>query len=786
MKILFRKSVTILLILVAIFTFFAFHINQFSLDASSESLLLDDDIDFKYYKKLRKQYGSSSNLVISYQTKDVALTNEKIQNLTNFVNQLKKIKQVKNITSILNVPLFASPKISLIDLSTTNISINNGNANLKLAVKEFQQSPIYANNLVSHDGKTSAILVALKDNNQIISNFKEKIQKIKLSALINKDKNNQIDNIKIKIAQSLSQEKQNTKDAIASIRNVITKNQDKAKIFLGGIPLISNDIIAYIGSDLVIFSALVIVIMMVVLFMLFKNIRFVIMPIAIGVISALMMTGILSFMHWKITVISSNFFSLLLVMTLSIMIHLIVRYLELSKSNKSASKKELIIMTIEQMFKPCLYTTLTTIIAFISLIVSDIRPVIDFGYIMAIGVSISFILSFISFAILMNLLPVFNNKFTLISKFSITKNLAIITQKYGKFIIVTSIILAIIAIYGISKITVDNRFIDYFKQDTEISQGLKLIDKELGGTISLEIILNDYGDGYWYNSEVRENIAKIHNYLESIDATGKVLSIETFIKMLSYINDDNTPSGFLLNIIISQMPDAVKKAMISPYYNENNGQLRFMIRIHENSKTFNHNELINNIKQTLIDDFAIKQDKFRLNGMMVLYNNMLQSLFDSQIKTIGLVFLMIFIMFFILFRSLSIAIIAIVPNMLPSLLILGIMGILSIPLDLMTITIASIAIGIGVDNAIHYIQRFKVEFARDNNYIKSINRSHESIGVAMFYTAITVAIGFMVLIFSNFIPSIYFGIFTAIAMLSAVILNLTLLPKLLILFKPKI
>jgi hypothetical protein len=161
-------------------------------------------------------------------------------------------------------------------------------------------------------------------------------------------------------------------------------------------------------------------------------------------------------------------------------------------------------------------------------------------------------------------------------------------------------------------------------------------------------------------------------------------------------------------------------------------------------------------------------------------------LFDSQIKTIATVFVIIFAMFLLIFRSMSLALLAVIPNTIPSLLILGTMGLTNIPLDLMTITIAAIAIGIGIDNAIHYINRFQVEFTKDSDYLATMYRTHSSIGLAIFYTAITVSIGFLVLALSNFIPSIYFGVFMAIAMLSAVLVNLTLLPKLLITFKPKI
>ena len=163
---------------------------------------------------------------------------------------------------------------------------------------------------------------------------------------------------------------------------------------------------------------------------------------------------------------------------------------------------------------------------------------------------------------------------------------------------------------------------------------------------------------------------------------------------------------------------------------------------------------------------------------------MLQSLYESQILTIGIVFLAVMGMFIILFGSLKLAIIAIIPNALSAALVLGFMGWYAIPLDMMTITIAAISIGIAVDNTIHYIVRFKREFPKDHDYFATISRCHKSIGKAMYYTSVTIIFGFSILTLSNFIPTIYFGMLTGIAMFVALIASLTLLPSLLILFKP--
>jgi predicted RND superfamily exporter protein len=720
-------------------------ISNFKLDASSDSLVLENDKDVLFYQQLRNNYPSDENLIISYQTTQHILDAPTLSNFSAFIKDLQQLQTITHITSILNVPLFSSPPLGITDLAGEGVSISQKNADLILAQSEFQTSPLYGNNLVSSDGKTTAILVDITP--------------------------------------------ENTNHSISQIRNVIAKHQPNATIFLGGLPMITHDIIEYISSDLLVFSTIVILVMAAILLAIFKSVRFMLLPLGVAIITALTMTGILGLLGWKITVISSNFFSLLLVMTLSIMVHLIVRYRELAHA--IAETQERIVATLQQMFTPCLYTTLTTLVAFISLLVSGIRPVIDFGFMMGMGVILAFVLSFILFAVIMNLLG--NTKIThtqpasssKITNLRATKILAQWVERFPRSIVGIASILFAFALYGISFITVENRFIDYFKDNTEIHQGLKHIDKNLGGTIPVEIIFKDIGADYFYDSEIRENIATLHAQLEHKPEIGKVLSIDTLMQILAGANDGQRIGGFFLNIVKSQIPEYAKQHIFTPYINEDTGEIRIIARVKETHKGLNRNNLIHSLEND-ITQLGFAKDSFTINGLMVLYNNMLQSLFDSQIKTIVVVFIMIWIMFVILFKSVTLATLASATNILPPLLILGIMGIFGIPLDLMTITIAAIAIGIGVDNAIHYVIRFKKEFRQTHNYMQSMFNAHGSIGLAMFYTSITITIGFLVLIFSNFVPSIYFGIFTALAMFLAMLLNLTLLPRLIVWVKPHI
>ena len=725
-------------------------IQNFSLDASSESLSLDGDNNLELYFATQETFGSDESLVISYSVKDgTILSKDQIISLRSLRDDLLELEGVNSVVSILDVSLFQSPPLSLVELASEVYTIDNGKADQSLISKEFKNSPLYSNNLVSADLKTTALLIPLaNDDPRII-----------------------IDDEVLRLL-------------IEKIRLTMDAYRDEATLYLGGVPMIRNDVIDFIKSDLVVFSLAVILTMTIMLTILFRKIRWVLIPITISVIGALFMTGLISSIGWKVTVISSNFFSLLLVMTLSVIIHLVVRYREISNQNLDQNNSETIRQTLNQMIRPCLYTVITTIAAFASLTASHVQPVIDFGLMMSIGVTVAFVLSFIGFTIFMMLLKKPKSSQESKKSFALEK-LALVADKKGKSIILSCTVIALISTFGLSKLSVENSFINYFKKDTEIYQGLNFIDKELGGTIPLEIVFNDLASAYWADASLREDFHGIHNYLEQIPSIGKVLSIDTFMQVLKEANNGKTPNGFLLTLGKNNMPDFAKSQVLKPHISDVTDQIRIVARVKETMNGLERNQLILDIKKSLVENFYFDEGDFYFTGTFSLYNNLLQSLFSSQIKTIFTVFSIIFVLFVIVFRSISVALIAVIPNTLPSLIILGLMGLMGIPLDIMTITIAAIAIGIGIDNAIHYISRFKTELLVDGDFVSSMYRAHNSIGVSMFYTAATVAIGFVVLILSHFIPSIYFGIFMAIAMLSAVIVNLTLLPKLLITFKPR-
>jgi hypothetical protein len=599
---------------------------------------------------------------------------------------------------------------------------------------------------------------------------------------------------------------------IKATRSTMKGYEEYGQLYLGGTAMIASDMISFIESDLKYFAIGVLIMFIITLSIIFKKLRWVTMPLVSSALIALVVIGFLGWMDWRVTVVSSNFISLLLIISISLTIHLIVRYQELYELDPSMDKTDLVTLTIEQMLKPCFYTALTTIIAFASLSVSEIKPVIDFGKMMVAGIFFAFIFSFTLVPVAMLLFTSDKGKESKDFSKGITLVFSTFTQRYGNIVMLISVILFSFSLYGISKLTVENRFIDYFKPTTEIYKGMELLDTKLGGTAPLDIVINapenwkisdeedfdndfefddDFGsdedvaeNGYWWNTISLDRLEEIHDYIDSLPEIGKVLSVASGIKVARELKDGEALSELDLALVKTMLPDDIKDNLLSSYISEDENQVRISARVIESAEGLNRNQLLSEISNTLESEFQLESDQFRLTGLAVLYNNMLQSLFDSQIGTIVIVFSIIFIMFLILFRSLYLSIIGIIPNLLAASVVLGSMGLFSVPLDIMTITVAAISVGMAVDNTIHYIHRFKKEFSRSNNYQVSMQNSHKTIGRAMFYTSLTIILGFLVFATSNFNPSVYFGFFVSLAMVMALLGALTLLPQLILTFKP--
>ena len=778
------KSIFIVLLITLIS--FGYYSKDFRLDASSETLLIEGDPDLEYLREINERYGSKEFLILTYTPNEGMVTDVSINNLLSLKYKIQSLEWVHSVITLLDIPLLSNSDAPLQERLENFKTLKDEDVDKQRGFKEILDSPVFRNFVISEDGKTSGIIVNIKQNPL-------------LEDIENKSKN-EIEEYRDQI------KKQNHKN-ILEIRSVIKSYEDIGKIYLGGIPMIADDMMTFIKNDIVVFGLGVLLFIMVTLWFVFRKLIWIIVPLSSCFFSVVIMMGLLGLLSWKVTVISSNFIALMLILTMAMNIHMSTRFLQIRKAYPYKTSLEILILTTGKMFWPILYTVLTTIIAFLSLIFSEIKPIIDFGWMMTFGLITSFIITFTLLPTLLSFTPTKNISVKENEGSKITKLFAYLSLNYQKPIFAITVLVICSSIYGISKLEVENSFINYFSKNTEIYKGMKLIDEELGGTTPLEVILkfpevekekveedDDFEDWddesekddskYWFTKDKIDIISNVHNYLDSLPQIGKVLSFSSIIDVATQLNN-NKPLGTLeMGVLYTKIPDSIKTEIIDPYISIEDNEARINLRIIDSQENLRRNDLIKKISYDLQNELGIEKDQFKLGGVLVLFNNLLQSLFKSQILTLGLVIIGIFIMFLILFRNIKLSLIGVVPNFIAAFFILGIIGMLGIPLDMMTITIAAITIGIAVDNSIHYIYRFKEEFNKIKNYKETLNTCHSTVGVAILNTSITIVFGFSILVLSKFIPTIYFGVFTGLAMLLAMVSVLTLLPSLLIVLKP--
>tara|TARA_X000000368_G_scaffold154300_1_gene121618 strand:- start:2756 stop:5221 length:2466 start_codon:yes stop_codon:yes gene_type:complete len=785
-------------------------LNNFKLDASSDALVLENDESLKAYREAEDEFGDSSFLIVTYEPNKELFSDYSINRIANLENDLKNIDGVDSVLSLLDAPIFFQPRVGLSQVADNLKDLTDENIDLELAKDEIVNNPIYKELIISKDGKTTAMQVVLRGNNEYDELIKERYEilesldsKEPLTSKNKLDLQNNLTNINTRISEINNQESDFNKILITNIRNTLDKYKEDATIYLGGPSMIATDMMDYIEADLIVFGTAVALIFALMLYLFFGSIWLVVLPLMNAFLTTFITAGFLGYMDWKISVVSSNFIALLLILTISLTVHLLVKINEIKKDTDFRTA---IVKGYDQMFAPCFFAALTTAVAFLSLTFGELKPVIEFGKMMAFGISIAFILTFTFLPCILYLIYKPKTK-DFLSIYKVTRSLLSFSQKNRTFIASSYLVIFITLCFGISKLQVENRFIDYFDKNTEIYKGMYEIDSKLGGTATLDIIISqpednfesikiedDFFDddlfedenssaaGYWWNIYSLNKLEDIHDYLDSIPEIGKVLSVASGVKLARQINDGKDLNDLELALLRSVLPEDIRESLLYSYINKDDSVVRISTRVNESSTSLNRKDLLDKINHDLKNEFNLKESEYEITGLAVLYNNMLQSLFQSQIGSLLIVFAVISAMLFLIFRSFKVMIIGLVPNIFVASSVMGLLGLLNIPLDIMTITVAAISVGMAVDNTIHYIYRYKKELKKNGSDI-ALKNAHSTTGRAIFYTASTIAAGFCILSLSNFFPTVLFGVFTSIAMMLAFLCSLTLLPNLLVKYK---
>jgi len=803
----------IILALVFLTIFISFKgISNFKLDASSDALVLEGDLALKKYRENEEEFGDSSFLIVTYEPNNELFTKEALSTLEEIEQKLSSIDGVDSVLSLLDAPIFFQPKVSLTKVSDNLKDLTTEGIDLELAKDEIINNPIYKDLIISADGSITAMQVVLRANDEydlLINKRYEILDSLSAKEPITKEVRlsliKELQSINQRISSLNDNESKFNSNLVQEIRNILGFYKNEATLYLGGPAMITSDMMDYIKSDLIVFGSAVALVFAFMLYLFFGNIWFVILPILNAFFTTFVTAGFLGFMDWKISVVSSNFIALLLILTISLTVHVLVKINELKK--ESSDYKNSLIDSVNQMFLPCFFAAITTAVAFLSLLLGDLKPVIEFGKMMAFGISIAFIFTFSFLPSAISLLKKSQSK-DYLSLHKITNKILSLAKNNSLSVYLVFASTFCILIFGTTKLIVENRFIDYFDEETEIHQGMLEIDKNLGGTATLDIIIrepfeeisedliaDDFFDdglfddddsnasGYWWNVYSLAELENIHDYLESLPEIGKVLSVSSGIKLARMINDGKDLNDLELALLRSVLPEDIRETLLYSYINSDDSIVRISTRVNESAENLNRKDLLEKISYDLQTKFNLPEERFEMIGLAVLYNNMLQSLFQSQIGSLTLVFSVIALMLLLIFKSFKIMVIGLIPNIFVASSVIGTLGLLRIPLDIMTITVAAISVGMAVDNTIHYIYRYKKEMKATKSVEQALLNAHTTTGRAIFYTAATIATGFSILSLSNFFPTQLFGIFTALAMLVAFISSLSLLPNLLVKFK---
>ncbi len=782
-----------------------FQLPKLEFDASADTLIAKNDPELAYYNHVAATFSERSFLVLTYTPRaGELLSKQHIARLQDITQELASIDTVEAVQSLLDAPLLSSPPVPLLELAKGFRTLRSADVDFTLARAELTASPLFRDLLISKDGQTTAIRIDLQDHPEL-EYTKQQRDRLLAEAKQGTDVAADLAQAEERVQQLAAEGKARQQRTIDAVRAVRDRHAGAATMYLGGVPMVAADMVEFVKADMATFGLAILVLLVAALYLFFRRLRWVFIPLGTTGVTLLLMCGALAALGQPITAVSANFVALLAIVTISFTVHLATRYRELYDQYKDGAHCALAYETMRSKLAPSLYTALTTAVAFASLLTSGIVPVMDFGWMMCLGIAISLMVTYSFFASVLVLLPKNEVVASLTQTPRLTRWFAYLATEFPARVLGVTALLILLSMVGIQQLELGSRIVEYFRGDTEIRQGLNFIDRNLGGTIPLDVVLqlepfeaapatqenddfddfaadepDDFPQRFWFTPEKLALLDRLQTFIESKPAIGKSVSLVNLERVARAFNEGEPLSYLQLMAILDVLPEEIRHSLIAPYAAPDSGEIRIVSRLHETGPEYDLQALIQSIERFAVDELELAPDAIHVTGVAVLFNNMLEQLVRSQLTTLLFVILATFTMFVILLRSFKLALIGVVPNLVAAGVILALMGFAGIPLDLMTITIAAIVIGIGVDDAIHYLHRFQQEVATGQSAIAAVRATHGSIGKALYFTSLIVIIGFSVLVFSRFMPTVFFGSLAALAMLVALTANLVLLPAILV------
>ncbi len=785
------KSIAAVIVVVGVIltVILGWQARNFTVDASADTLLMKDNRDYLLTQLADQKFSPDEFILVAYKPKSETLfSGEVLQRVVDISGELEKIERVATVRSITNVPFFGVAKDIGTELDPAGLTWQRNRFSAESMKNILTNHPLYEGLLVNAEQTALAMQVvfeaqpALQSLNRDILAIRQHLlereltdeESVALQGL--QDKKRVID---AELNEIRSEE-------IRQIRSVLAPYETTGEFYLGGNNLLADQLINIIRSDLVMFGAIIVGLVIFVLYFLLRRIRWVILPLACCSASVIATLGILGWLDLRVTVISTNVIALQIILTLALIIHLIVQYQEIAGQEQTPAHGEAVREMIRRKFKPSFYAGLTTAIGFGSLIFSGVAPVISFGWMMVMAIIVTLVVSLVLFpALLLLLFSLEQDRMTHAwLEVLMRKGANLAEEKSGAILLAAAGVTAIFGA-GCLRLSAENSFINYFSDSTDVFRELSFIDREFGGSTPFDVLYTvpaaQRQSDLVLTAQAMQTVSNIQSRLENHDAIGNITSVADFARIAATANGKPL-AEYELTALFHTLDPEVREDLFGGYFSEAAHQVRISTRIQDTTEGLNRSQLIRDIEQDLAD-LGIGKESYQLTNLFVLYEDILSRLVKSQWLTLGIVYVVMTLALLVLFGSVKIALIALVPNVITTVAILGTMGWAGIYLDLMTMTIASVATGISVDDTIHYVHRYLDENRLRQNRL--IERTHLSVGYAMVYTSMVIMIGFGALAFSDFMPSVYFGILTAITMLIALVADMVVLPALLRKFYPR-
>ena len=761
----------VLLVLIGLLTgLFGHYAIKAKTDNSIEVWLKYNDPKLDYYYGFIDKFGDDEFLIIAIDGDDL-FTGKKLKLINNIATRLEGVKGVRSVISLASVykDKLSAPYFKEI------LKRNNTRPVIEVFKEKILDDPMYVNNVISSGGDTTSIIATVKKGSPEAR--KELVKETRdILRAVGTENNN-------KSSQPL------IKEGMGEVKD------SQKNFFLAGPSIVNTELDRMSQKDMRTFTPVMFAVALVILVVLFKNISGVLIPAITISINILWTVGVFVIFGNKMNMVSGMLIPLIFIVSLATTVHILNRFYQEVKL--SGDRRESILKTVKHICVPCFLTCVTTSIGFLSLIVSDVTPVKTTGIFMAAGIMMSF---FVCMTIVPGMLSFFpgwmsrpsmdmqkdheaSNKelrspYWFIGKF--VKNNTI-------YVFAFSWVFVGVAIYGITKTEAESSIFESFPENSEITKSTEHIEKNLMGLIPMDIVVDATNMGGVFQPDVLVEMEKLQDYLKGIPEVTKSVSVVDYVKYLNTLLNKDVPDSQV--ITKDKAIDYVKLAslhgdnIVKSLYTKNYNEGRVSVRM-KNVGSARYEEIVNDIEGYIKLNFPLSVG-CAITGIVPLLMDMQGHLIESQIKTFTLAFILVFISIALLLKSARIGMMSMIPNLIPIAITLGVMGYVGINLDVATIMIASVAIGISVDDTIHFLYRFKEEFKKDRDHYLAIQRTLSGVGRALIFTTVVATCGFLVFCLSDFKAIQYFGLLTGITMVSAIIADLLILPSCILLFKPR-